>query len=410
MRLYVPVLRQAGAYARVSSRTVPALWLARYGYGILQYFFLSHIWVFHDRDPKGARVPLSPSLCGSLHHPAKNIASGMPLFGSGRRRVVGTPPADVRSVPADAVTRLSILARMAREKLKPWANEPLPDGVLPGQRAHEIDGAALATIFRPGTRWFKLFQDVGEVDGCGVLLLLGKLDIRGRGEIEPEELERFLRQVDDTTENMLSFLTMLMVLATLALTIAVPLVVWPHGSIDPTDIPSLGGGFPALADFYTRWLTSDALAVLHLIEGLLLSLSIYLALKATNRGLTAFSNLAIYAPDAESRVYFLFDNHKCFATVFNYVIGSIHLIILALIFLTARTSPPLSVCLAFAFLFGGLQMDIFNPQVVRPMMQAPTLNQLRIAREIVQAEGRDPAAAAWASSTRAVLPLGTDEA
>lgn len=296
---------------------------------------------------------------------------------------------------------------MAREKLSPWANEPLPNGVMPGQRAHEIDGVALATIFRPGTRWFKLFQDVGEVDGCGVLLMLGKLDIQGRGEIKPEELERFLREVDDTTENMLSFLTMLMVLATLALAIAVPLAVWPHGSIDPAAIPSLGGGFPALADFYSRWLTSDVLAVLHLIEGLLLSFSIFFALRATNRGLIAFSNLAIYAPDAESRAYFLFDNYRCFATVYNYVVGSIHLIIFALIFLAARTSPPISVFLACAFLFGGLHMDVFNPRVVRPMMQAPTLNQLRIAREIVQtAEGRRPANTAWASDT-AVVPLDT---
>lgn len=45
-----------------------------------------------------------------------------------------------------------------------------------------------------------------------------------------------------------------------------------------------------------------------------------------------------------------------------------------------------------------IYMDILNPRVVRPMMQAPTLNQLRIAREIVQAsEGQEPAAAEGSS-------------
>ena len=83
------------------------------------------------------------------------------------------------SVPADTEARLCALGNMARDRLKPWAAVKLPNGILPGMRAHEVP---LGTgLMMPKSPFFKEFHKCGEHEGLGVLLLIAKLGLSATG-------------------------------------------------------------------------------------------------------------------------------------------------------------------------------------------------------------------------------------
>ena len=126
------------------------------------------------------------------------------------------------SVPLDTEGRLCALAQHARSQLAPWCSAPLPEGVLPGMRAHEIEwNSGVRELMRPTSPWFKAFNKVGEHEGCGILLLVAKLDPQGTGRLDPKTVAEFFLNVERTAENVLSFATTSMIVCTLVLAIVV---------------------------------------------------------------------------------------------------------------------------------------------------------------------------------------------
>ena len=54
------------------------------------------------------------------------------MLSRNKRRIASSSQlAVVRAVPADTDARLCDVARASRERLRKWAEAPLPDGVLP---------------------------------------------------------------------------------------------------------------------------------------------------------------------------------------------------------------------------------------------------------------------------------------
>ena len=85
-------------------------------------------------------------------------------------------------------------------------------------------------------------------------------------------------------EQVLGFVTTVMIVCTLSLAVTVPLIIWPlstsDGVVDSKTHLLSWWSWPGGADWYAAWLGSDALAVVHWVEVIMLVLSIYNALKA----------------------------------------------------------------------------------------------------------------------------------
>ena len=79
----------------------------------------------------------------------------------------------------------SALAARSRERLAKWTDLPLPEGVLPGMRPDEIPPAG-KQIMDPRSKWFQQYHSLGEHEGCGILLMIAKLDPCGKGKIEAQ--------------------------------------------------------------------------------------------------------------------------------------------------------------------------------------------------------------------------------
>jgi hypothetical protein len=170
----------------------------------------------------------------------------------------------------------------------------------------------------------------------------------------------------------------------------VPLIIWPlstsDGQVDSQThlSPSLGGGWPGGGDWYAAWLDSRALAVVHWFEILSLSFSIYQAIKGITLGMVLYSNMAIYAPDSESKLYSMYDNYASLSSMFYNGFFGISTLYIGLIFLTARICPV--ACLMISSSAGYFFYQIFvGAKFMRDGMLCPALNQLRIAREILHA-------------------------
>ena len=293
------------------------------------------------------------------------------------------------AVPLDTEARLCALAQHAREQLAPWVALPLPEGVLPGMRAHELPPQA-RKIMSMKSEWFKGFEKVGEHEGCGILLLVAKLDPQGTGRLDSKTMQSFFQQVESTAENVLSFATTCMIVCTLVLAIVVPLTVWPISKVDERS-PSLGGGWPYGAAWYDDWLYSPAMQVVHWAELLFLAASIFNAFRGTMLGFFVYAAISIYAPDTESKMMVLYDNYKLIATMtYGAMFGLISLLV-GLIFLTARCSPVACIMMTAA-LAAGMKATMGNKATMKGTMVATALNQLRLGREIVGATVTEVAA------------------
>ena len=312
----------------------------------------------------------------------------MPFFLS-KRRVVAAggalPTVDVENPKTDTVGNLCALARLSREKLLPWATMPLPEGLAPGMRAHEIPTAPLKHI-TPLTKHGKAFRDVGDIDGVCIYLMFAKLDVAGKGHVEPGELQQFFQEVEVVKENVTGFATMFVIMATLALAITVPLLFWPLSTVDAVALtvasPSLGGGWPYGEEFFRTWLLSPAMPVVHWLELIFLGASVFTALKGILLSIQVYAILAVYAPDSESRAYALYDNVESVTSICYSSMGSLLLLPIALIFLAARTSPPACIVLTVVLLT-MMRMFALGTMLSKRVIVAPALNQLRIAREIL---------------------------
>ena len=239
------------------------------------------------------------------------------------------------------------------------------------------------SLMNPKGRWFKAYHKVGEHEGCGILLLIAKLDPRGSGHLEPEVVHRFFKDIESTAENVLGFATTLMVVSTLSLSVVVPLMLWPHNTAsDVHNTASLGGGWPYTGDWISAWLSSNAMPVVGWCESLAFAASVYNSCVGTLIGMTVYTNLAIYAPDSESKMYWLFDNVDMLSRLLYRGMGGLLCLLFGLVYLAARVSPI--ACLALALGAAAIVHSFaFDPSFGYSMAIAPALNQLRIARDIL---------------------------
>lgn len=311
-------------------------------------------------------------------------------------RVAAEKLPSTSALPAlDSATRLCVLARKARERLREWVAVPLPVGIIPGMMQHELEEVPdllkkAQSMMSPMSPWFKAYGKVGEHEGCGIILIIARVDPQGTGDISRSELEQLNRNVENRAENVLGFITTIMIVSTLSLAVTVPLIIWPLSTSDgvvdnrPQFSPSLGGGWPGGAEWYAAWLGSPALAVVHWFEIICLSSSIYIAISGTITGMVLYSNMAIYAPDTQSKLFTMYENYASLSGMFYSGFGSIITLYVGLIFLTARVCPL--ACLTLFAMLVMLFQRMFLSKAMFTAMFLPALNQLRIAREILHAE------------------------
>ena len=99
-------------------------------------------------------------------------------------------------------------------------------------------------LFMPSHPFMKEYTKVGEHEGCGVLLLLAKLDVNGVGRIVEDEMKDFHIEVERMAESHLGFASTAMIVSTLSLSITVPLILFQNDDFDPSVSAYLGGGWP----------------------------------------------------------------------------------------------------------------------------------------------------------------------
>ena len=328
------------------------------------------------------------------------VARHIMLLSAKRRRQVTSGilsfAATAPAVPADEVGRLCALAARSRERLAKWTDLPLPEGVLPGMRPDEIPPAG-KQIMDPRSKWFQQYHSLGEHEGCGILLMIAKLDPCGKGKIEAAELQKFYQEIDMMVENVLGSTSTVLVVVTLIFAITIPLLVdHTPASFDPSDSPSLGGSWPYGAEWYSSWLNSRALAVLYWLELVSFVGAVFMGVKGMIVGLILYINLTTYAPDTESRVYCLYDNPVTIANLNWACLGSIFSLLAGLIFMMARASPIASILIAVCTLI--VPFLTLSPGTHRALLQAPALNQLRVGREIIAVSRGQRAAVVAASA------------
>ena len=298
-----------------------------------------------------------------------------------RSRVVasGATMRKVPRVPNDTQARLCALGKMAREKLAPWAAVELPDGIEPGMRAHDIPLGK--GIFMPGHPFAKEFKKAGEHEGLGILLIIAKLDADGDGKVSPAEMKDFCDNIQSMAENEMGFATTVMIVSTLSLAITVPLVVLQPYDWAPSDWAVLGVGWPGVAAWYTAWMTSPALLVVHWLELLFLAASILKSVESTLLAMAFYAALSLYCPDTESKAGYMFDNSSLLAQLGYSGAASLVYLLLGLTFLSARVSPFAGLFIGPLFLL-TLRTFFWN-NVFKGVFMAPALNQFRMARDVL---------------------------
>lgn len=123
-------------------------------------------------------------------------------------------------------------------------------------------------------------------------------------------------------------------------------------------------------------------------ESLAFAASVYNSCVGTLIGMTVYTNLAIYAPDSESKMYWLFDNVDMLSRLLYRGMGGLLCLLFGLVYLAARVSPI--ACLALALGAAAIVHSFaFDPSFGYSMAIAPALNQLRIARDILSNNVRD---------------------
>ena len=110
----------------------------------------------------------------------------------------------------------------------------------------------------------------------------------------------------------------------------------------------------------------------------------YIAISGTITGMVLYSNMAIYAPDTQSKLFTMYENYASLSAMFYSGFGSIITLYVGLIFLTARVCPLACILLCVMLLM--MLHRMFRSKATFNAMFLPALNQLRIAREILHAE------------------------
>jgi len=257
--------------------------------------------------------------------------------------------------------RLCELAKEARAILKPWAKLP----------AEELD------LFKKNYD-----KDLGQHEGTGMLLRMGRLDPKGTGSITPEEEEEFLRNMMTLADECLGFLSNCMIISTLALGIAIPLSLHEITNLD-LESPALGGSGDGTVAIYENWFRPNAMHVVHILELLCLSYSIYRASNGILNALCLYSVLSIYLPDAESKLRFLVLRRDRLLVAFTLAVHSLEGLFCALPLCAAKFSPPASIVLAIPII--GFN-HFFTTNILVKIANPAMLYQHKLARELYTAE------------------------
>ena len=239
---------------------------------------------------------------------------------SKKHRVRMTP---VSMLPGDRKERLCAMAAEAREKLKPWALQPV---------------SGVSTFNR-------LYMALGEQEGVGGLLHIASLGADG-SEVTEEEIDAFLQRSDAFFDGVLHTVNQFAIVAALVFTISVPLAVYNLDGIETfgTREAVLGGdGSPA---WYGVWHGPRAQHACHWASCVLISLSVYCSWEAISRCFMLIPTYSLYMPDMEARLRFFMLHYDRIMWVWPYTWGSGCLLLLALPFLGARMSPVISMCTA----------------------------------------------------------------
>ena len=246
-----------------------------------------------------------------------------------KHRVRTTP---VSLLPGDRKERLCAMAAEAREKLKPWALQPV---------------SGVSTFNRH-------YMALGEQEGVGGLLHIASLGADG-AEVTEEEIDAFLQRSDAFFDGVLHTVNQFAIVAALTFTISVPLAVYNLDGIETfgTRDAALGGdGSPA---WYRAWHGPRAQHACHWASCLLISLSVYCSWEAISRCFMLIPTYSLYMPDMEARLRFFMLHYDRIMWVWPYTWGSGCLLLLALPFLGARMSPVISMCTAIPAI-GAIRM------------------------------------------------------
>ena len=239
---------------------------------------------------------------------------------SKKHRVRTTP---VSLLPGGRKERLCAMAAEAREKLRPWALQPV---------------SGVSTFNR-------LYMALGEQEGVGGLLHIASLGATG-GDVTEEEIDAFLQRSDAFFDGVLHTVNQFAIVAALVFTISVPLAVYNLDGIETfgTREAALGGDrSPA---WYRVWHGPRAQHACHWASCLLISLSVCCSWEAISRCFMLIPTYSLYMPDMEARLRFFMLHYDQIMWVWPYTWGSGCLLLLALPFLGARISPVVSMCTA----------------------------------------------------------------
>ena len=238
-----------------------------------------------------------------------------------KKHRVRTMPASL--LPGERKERLVAMAAEAREKLKPWALQPV---------------SGVSTFNR-------LYMALGEQEGVGGLLHIASLGADG-GDVSEEQIDAFLQRSDAFFDGVLHTVNQFAIVAALVFTISVPLAVYNLDGIETfgTREAALGGdGSPV---WYRAWHGPRAQHACHWMSCLLISLSVYCSWEAISRCFMIIPCYSLYMPDMEARLRFFMLHYDRIMYVWPYTWGSGCLLLLALPFLGARMSPVISMCTA----------------------------------------------------------------
>ena len=113
------------------------------------------------------------------------------------------------------------------------------------------------------------------------------------------EARAFLRESGVLIDQVLGFLSNIMVIGTLTMAAAVPLSVSGASEL-ASDSPSLGN-----AAWHEGWQSPGVRTGLHWAEAVLMAMSAYFAFHGVLTGFILYSSLSLYLPDLEAKVLFL---------------------------------------------------------------------------------------------------------
>lgn len=223
-------------------------------------------------------------------------------------------PAIAMTDDIDTVERLASISCEARELLRPLAEiEPDDVRIMSGPHAK-----------------------LGSHESIGLLLMLAKLP----EQPSDEEVNKYLQAGEDGISKVLDFISTMLVILTLCMSIQAPLMVYTLVAYDPTDA-SLGG-----EPVYLGWSQPDVAHALHWSECVFMAFSLTFAMRGITLGCMLYSGFALYLPDMEDKLSFALQSYKSLANVWTSAAGTMFWFALALPFLAARVSPVASVCAA----------------------------------------------------------------